>query len=1549
MFKDNQFWHTTLQNWLKEKSWEDRKTAINLSHQFHKELSRQIEERKNTADIAVLQFFINFFKATMRCQTAKSYEIRIAIRGFGYMAGPCKILLPGDLPDLLTLVIQRTEYLILQKDYAHKDLLEHYPDFVEALSQIMQHCAELTGVQISSLQNIIIALIKDFHLLSHAHHTLAIVSLQKTFLNLSRLGGSVLDDVLERIIFQGIVWTCTHKLVYDANDDWDTFKNWREHITYQRFRPLWFSLLNDSGDDLDRVTLKTHIYDHLMRTLFDILDKLNLTTKKRVFKDELGNDQEFYFCDPNYDLVPVNPKDFHIFFNLVDLYCDIFQAQNLSSHMAHFSKWIKKFCNFMITKSIKFPLISGFLKFLKVGIRIGIRIQYFDQKDDRNWEQFNETVKYFLKMCMSKAQQISGELQIAALQLILNAPIQFLVDFIQDVQTILVISFDLGHSMIYLANLALTAIEKITQSLTGDAKNDFLRTVLPNMESYLQNKGNTGRVHVEIVKSRYSKRTKKTFKSGEDSESELLKFQKRILQFLGNLEPNACVYLLSDEQKHENLVKFDFEQNIRLNLHSGELKPVIYLDTLIPRIGKLAVKSAERATKIAACELLHACVLYLLGTNKHEGKIWEELCANMLILSCDADVAVQQMFEPLLMQVIHYVTQRSQLQSIGVEILIDCLMDGISHRTNSTVRDMSARSLREFLTWSIRQTSKAQRDASPISLELLLSKLKVYSFDSDKFKRKGSALAFNNLYRLLREEETCLDLFWLDLFYTFLINFVLTEELTADLTNDSYEEVSKCLDHISRVLCERRDLFNTEKENRIIPLAFPGRTLKDALLWLLRQCGNRNLNYRRKCMELFNKLAPLTADHNSVQSFIQRTQSPEQIVEIVEGTRNGTGLVARPDLTHLKISKESSILGVYAWLQHFLGTLDCYIWLLGDNVAAEPEKILRQSVIFKVIVYYFQKICCQSIMDVLTSDSVDDPMENLNFQTDLEVIYKIETIKCHLTDRIFQFLLKMVTAELFVPITFWNCVADQLTELIVNILFAPQNLDIDYLSNPNCDQLSERICSFLAMPTEFCRSVCTRIGHELNQRIQKTNEIAEMMLHSDQVPIDELHSIRGILIISRKAIQFKFPAYMNMMIHAKELLLHLFNGIQEKYFDYWQPVHLEPEIKAYAIDLMNICLCFVRDPESVLKLILNSDVLIETNFAQIHHGHHFVETFKRPIFDYILQNAEQTIPWLMSQIIASNMIYIVRTMSSFIMFVYKYKRHDRQCLQKIVNHFLRQWPSIVCMQPAQNDPVTIFALIDFMTHVTLICPYQLKEINTRAAGLSTWILAIISNRSYSLELKSRTIFLLPCLIDQNDLEHDEVQNALIKIQQQYFPMQSDEFKAGSLERSAFENVFKIILDALAASRSPVILKFVINATAADRKHIMEWAIQDSLETFLKTQIPFFQSRCLTIPFELFSNLTLEPLLRLSIVKRFLLNMIHKCSIDAIVQFYTNHIKEISDMADTNYSIGASGWRVEHALVNRIGAFQLIELLFATIKKEQLQDDSCSIGLALFGE
>lgn len=369
--------------------------------------------------------------------------------------------------------------------------------------------------------------------------------------------------------------------------------------------------------------------------------------QKRTFRNEEEIDLELFFSDPNYSSEPVKVKDFHIFFNLVGFYRAIWKTQSLDSHKQRFVTWINQLVEVIISKSRENPLVSGFEGMLQIILGIANRLEYFKNMDvNQSTSSSYNNVHYYLSSTIKKAQQSSGELQIACLKLLFTAPECMLCELIVDMIPALQMAFDIGKSntSLFLAGMALNSIEKymVNPARSANETRTLLRAVVPYFDVYLQGFKCDSDQTVEVSNSRQRTGTKRTAqKLIKIRESDLLKFQKRILFFLGTLEPEYCLHLVQGDGgrgEYTSLVKWSTTRLVTLKLYGQDGQdyiPQIFVDELIPRLCEIATTTTDRQKKMTACEILQATILYLIGCSQHRGKLWSELCQLMLELACD--------------------------------------------------------------------------------------------------------------------------------------------------------------------------------------------------------------------------------------------------------------------------------------------------------------------------------------------------------------------------------------------------------------------------------------------------------------------------------------------------------------------------------------------------------------------------------------------------------------------------------------------------------------------------------------------------------------------------------------------------------------------------------------------------------------------------------------------------------------------------------------------------------------------------------------------------
>ena len=120
---------------------------------------------------------------------------------------------------------------------------------------------------------------------------------------------------------------------------------------------------------------------------------------------------------------------------------------------------------------------------------------------------------------------------------------------------------------------------------------------------------------------------------------------------------------------------------------------------------------------------------------------------------------------------IHWFTRNTQYESPDTIALLEAILNGIVDSSDTSLRDFCGLCVREFLSWSIKQTSKKvyivqlifvyilmictcnvlkQQEKSPINIKSLLKRLYSLASHPSASKRLGAALAFNNIYTVFR-------------------------------------------------------------------------------------------------------------------------------------------------------------------------------------------------------------------------------------------------------------------------------------------------------------------------------------------------------------------------------------------------------------------------------------------------------------------------------------------------------------------------------------------------------------------------------------------------------------------------------------------------------------------------------------------------------------------------------------------------------------------------------------------------------------------------------
>uniref|UniRef100_A0A182PBZ1 non-specific serine/threonine protein kinase n=1 Tax=Anopheles epiroticus TaxID=199890 RepID=A0A182PBZ1_9DIPT len=1669
LYLDHVHWQTMLAGkWIKSNNQDDKDVALKALYAFHGEVARVLQTpalteasgREYPPKVEVLNQYVAYYRKLLSSATADRLEIRIAIRGFGIMAGPCQQLggASVSLNELLTIVLQRIEGICERSASTTADMLVYLPDFIQALSQILTHAKQLTTVQLVSVQTMTVALVRDFYHIPTVHHELIVRSLVCMLENIGKLGGTTRDQLLESVLLQGIVWSCTHALPFPSalpvpsstGDTGGTANkiDWkRDLVTYKNYLPLWQGLLEKAQSTPDPLLLRA-IYRAFMNTLFAIVDKLDLSTRKRTFQDDDGQPRELFFCDPNIDLLPTKPKDYHIFLNLVELYRDVLHGPQTPVPVRElFIDWIRPYFERFVRHSLNRPLVSGFVKLIEMGLGTAERIGYFRPKEapaqpeDMDVRSTQMLLVFYLEQTIERSLHAIGELQLACLRFMLNAPVRLLVGFIEEEdrrQPLLVgvfrTAFHLGRSLLSIARTALYSLHRIVRfrdpPLKTTCREQLLRQVLPMLEPFLRTRDSTQppaqslrlakfkrhrTANVAAAKIERIKQQHQIERSVDTSE--LVTFQLRILNFFADLQPNECCWLVVDELEQDSvrtrdrkdgssLTRWDADSGQSLELRllcENGTRPCIKLDSIVDRVCELAVECSDRATKLAACELLHTIVLYLLGISYQDrlAGLWSQLCRHLLQLSCDTDLAVCQMFEPLLFQIIHFVTQPSKLTQQGTRALLDCLLDATSNVQHSAIRDLSIRCLREFLQWTNRQCGGTQsaNDRRKIKCTLL-EQLKTHALESNASHRYGSALAFNNLFRLLLQDDFHVVRYSFELMHSYAVGLSATEEeqlghlSEASSSSAVVEQYLLALEHLGKLVEQRTALFHSRDsasqrpaQRQLIPSEIGGGELKHLVRWLFHQCAARQRLYRRKCMELFLRLSKASPDGASAEQFLAQHFTHEEIESICLQADSLQGIGRAATLACLKDEKTNPlVVNIYLWLEHLLATIDMYCWLHREKHITDE---LLQAILCRILLavqYFLRSVVNFTVYEIMSkiepTASGELQLTSSEGRTHAKKIIRFDSLKSRVVVQVvdlFVLLLARSTGESISPAAFLDLLKHKSTiDFLLELLFQSNQLGQDYRNGPVHQELEDNRHLWTQLETLIIllmgrnnepigQLFVTALSEKIIFIIEDLGKRMKTLLIQRTIPLLDQKFAKGLRFIAKlqrngTADEMSLFRSSNdrILLTARKLLQDCYEAIGQESVC----IVLSPSAARFGANVLEATFGLVDATEqlgadsfvhSVITCSLSEDILQ----PNIRHGEHFLACFGPAVYELFLLDPSHYLNALLQALKVDNFSLIVRLFCNLMDYCYrKQTTNNTDRLRRLVEELLNGWQKLFDCSRQQSNlyGASDLQMIGLMSNVAMICPFPLNEIHRKTGPMyGKWLAELIgsSQAEISIELKAKAIVLLPSLLGvsgAHDTEShwEDVENALEKLQTKHFPLRSTEFLPNSPERIGFLNCLERLLDAMVISRSPLLLKSIIQMTAPDGEgHIAESQLRNAIERFFANQTPELQCQRLRELWDLFANHGYAPVVRETILRRYVCTALWHCRYDAIVEFYKRIIRAISNFTTVEIN-GRTGWELEHALVDRAASFRLIEHYAALLPKAILTGDNCPVAQELYG-
>ncbi|XP_077733127.1 DNA-dependent protein kinase catalytic subunit isoform X5 [Canis aureus] len=1556
-----------LSKWCSHTNVEMKKAAHSALESFLKQVSFMVAKDAEMHK-SKLQYFMEQFYGIIRNMDSNSKDLSIAIRGYGLFAGPCKVINAKDVDFMYIELIQRCKQLFLTQIDTVDDHVYHMPSFLQSIASVLLYLDRVPEVYTPVLEHLMVAQIDSFPQYSPKMQSVCCKALVKVFLALGGKG-PVLWNCISTVVHQGLIRICSKPVIlqkgvesepeeYRASGEVRTGK-WKVP-TYKDYLDLFRSLLscdqmmdslladeaflfvNSSLQNLNRL-----LYDEFVKSVLKIIEKLDLTLEKRnVGEHEDENEATGVWViptsDPAANLHPAKPKDFSAFINLVEFCRDILPEK----HIEFFEPWVYSFAYELILQSTRLPLISGFYKLLSVAVRNAKKIKYFEgvgmksqtqaPKDPEKYSCFALFAK-FGKEVTVKMKQYKDELLASCLTFILSLPHDIIELDIRAYIPALQMAFKLGLSYTPLAEVGLNALEEWSVCICKHIIQPHYKDILPSLDGYLKTSALSDETKNNWEVSALSQAAQKGFnqvvlkhlkKTKNISSNEALSLEEiriRVVQMLGFLGGQINKNLLtatSSDEMMKKCVAWDREKRLSFAVPFIEMKPVIYLDVFLPRVTELALSASDRQTKVAACELLHSMVMFMLGKATQmpecgQGfppmyQLYKRTFPVLLRLACDVDQVTRQLYEPLVMQLIHWFTNNKKFESQDTVALLETILDGIVDPVDSTLRDFCGRCIREFLKWSIKQTTPQQQEKSPVNTKSLFKRLYSFALHPNAFKRLGASLAFNNIYREFREEESLVEQFVFEALVTYLESLALAH--TDEKPLGTIRQCCDAIDHLRHIIEKKHVSLNKVKKRRR-PRGFPPSAslcLLDMVQWLLAHCGRPQTECRHKSIELFYKFVPLLPGNKSPSLWLKdilKNKDTSFLINTFEGGGGScdrpSGILVQPTLFHLQ--GPFSLRAALQWMDMLLAALECYNTFIEEKTLKAPDVLgtETQSSLWKAVAFFLDNIAMHDITAAEKCFGTGAAGHRPSPQEGERYNYS----KCTIVVRIMEFTTTLLNTS---PDS-WKLLEEDLCNnknfmtLLVKILCQPSSIGFN-------------IGDVLVM--NHLPDVCVNLMKALKKSPYK--DTLEMCLKK-KITVQSIEELCAVDLYGPDA--YVDRATLASVVSAcKQLhragVLHV----------------VLPSQCEHLVDLLL--------DTAVLSMPASGES--QRNMVSFSHGEYFYSLFSEIINTELLRNLDMTVLKLMKSSV-DNPKMVSAILNGMLDQSFRDRASRKQQGLKLASTILHNWKKWDSWWAKDSAPESKTAVLTLLAKILQIDSSVSFNTNHSAfPEVFTTYTSLLADSNLGLHLMGQAVILLPFFTNLTGGNLEDLEHVLEKLIVSNFPMKSEEFPVGTLRYSNYVDCMKKFLDALELSQSPVLLQLMTEILCREQQHVMEELFQSTFKKIARKSSCVTQLALLESVYRMFKrDDLLSNVTRQAFVDRSLLTLLWHCGLNALREFFGKIVVETIDVLKSRFTkLNESTFDTQ--ITKKMGFYKMLDVMYSRLSKDDVHSKESKINQVFHG-
>eukprot|EP00794_Sanderia_malayensis_P010266 gene10266-11321_t len=1508
----------------------------------------------------------------LNSETSSSKEISFAINGYGLFAEACKKLLDeSELKMMFQEVLSRSQYMYNNIENLTYENLQHLPGCLKALASIVQHMNEFPEVYLLPIQRIIVILFEHYPKLGKG----GMFSYRKSltyFIRALSNNVAIFKGCLSHIVYQGLIRTCSHPVVTEEGIAEESNQNESQiELSYRSFLDLWIALIDeksyidqismDCSTKTRSIILKDQVYDELIQSVIYIIEKLNLKAEKEKPKEDgsLNVVQENSIAsssDPLSGLVADVPKDFQIFINLVEFCRTIILSHGVNS----FHRWIPLFTKEVITLSSRYPLVSGFYKLLEICSRICSKLGYFKDfpSDKSNIDEKTVTfllLKRFMKDILGRIKQFKEDLLSSCLQFILSLPVEVIEDNIHLLAMPMQITLQLGLSYHALAIAGIDALEAWSERISQDKMKQLLCDVLPCLDGYLRISSDKSETVLDdqdailLSESSRGKRSRvpiKLLKALRDSSkvvaSPLAQLRMRIVMFLGRLGGSLNMATVKERRVPDlrRAVAWDDCHHLSFALPFRDMKPTIYLgrsvkmglagkraepkneyevnhecrrrnlvsyrsvpnrekelimnlpeDGFLPRVVELSLTTSDRQTKVVACEFLHALVLYMIG------KSTQKTSQNAKMKGMEG--LYQHIFPAVL--------------RLGCDIE----QEGLVSDDNSALRDFSAKCLKEFLIWSIKQTSQRKLSKSAVNPKAVFKRLYSISSHPNVFKRLGAALAFNNIYAVFREHDELIDVYTLELLVEFINSLALAHHDEAAV--GTLEQGKEVLDHLKRIIQQKSQLLFKKSKNRRVPKSLKAFYTDDFSLdhvfeWLLRQCGTL-----------------------SAQKWFENTIQSDGAEYLIHRFESGgyASLEHQMPATIYSSTIVFNIKDIVYWFERYLAVLDCYTWVAGTNLAKPSTLLLDESSrVLKTVEHFIGVLALSELEATKIRSKCTALVRTLDFLT--------ITLNSGVwsDDKIGEMTSKIFVKELY--------------EVILYCILEPEavGFDIaDIIVLQNLPEVMKGLCLAMkkALPptylSNFIKSLSALMGRERYDLLgQLPVDLGNALLANENFSRLEQLILGYQLFNATGMLKHVFQAKGCQSL-CKQLLSNVVNGLMP--LSAGEDNALKPIQKRLADRMLQLVFQLGIEESLFIDVVLDSKPVKDYpgTWTLSPRGAVFYHLFRSTVNNYILSREDNIVASLIEQgrSCPSVLSPLLQGILASCISKKKSQAIDRST-RHVVSQVLVKWNSLSSWWKSDSAMELKLASLNILKYLLMVDAEEaIKSVGLNASPVLSTFLQLLSDSTTGLAFKGQLIELLPLIFNGlKQTANAVISEALKRFIASSFPLSSADLPAGSSTYSEYLDCLGKLFKSLVMSASPILLEVLLTVIIKETDYVFNASILPAIVAYFKKLSGQNAEESLKNCFEiLMDDFKYPNNIRRGVLERVMNHILQHLSTNVVRNFYKQNIRNIMQKIGSKL-VKTSEEAIESQLITKIICFRLMSSLYSLLTKDDLMSKQSDI-------